>query len=50
VTARGGAKLEKIINAMVATVKSGLAMAENDVLPGPIKHGEAGLALPLTLC
>jgi len=29
--------IDKIINAMVATVKSGLAMPEDDVLPGPIK-------------
>ena len=29
--------VDKIINAMVATVKSGLSMPENDVLPGPIK-------------
>ena len=29
--------VDKIINAMVATVKSGLKMPENDVLPGPIK-------------
>src|SRR5688572_18921874 len=34
--------IDKIINAMVATVKSGLAMSENDVLPGPIKlHSKA---------
>jgi L-serine dehydratase len=34
--------LDKIINAMVATVKSGLAMPEDDVLPGPIKlHSKA---------
>jgi len=33
---------DKIINAMVATVKSGLAMPEDDVLPGPIKlHSKA---------
>ena len=33
---------DKIINAMTATVKSGLAMPENDVLPGPIKlHSKA---------
>src|SRR5258706_3133540 len=29
--------VDKIINAMVATVKSGLSMSEDDVLPGPIK-------------
>jgi L-serine dehydratase len=29
--------VDKIINAMTATVKSGLAMPEDDVLPGPIK-------------
>ncbi|HKO63126.1 MAG TPA: L-serine ammonia-lyase [Pyrinomonadaceae bacterium] len=29
--------IDKIINAMVATVKSGLSMPEDDVLPGPIK-------------
>jgi L-serine dehydratase len=34
--------VDKIINAMVATVKSGLSMPENDVLPGPIKlHSKA---------
>ena len=34
--------IDKIINAMVATVKSGLSMPENDVLPGPIKlHSKA---------
>ena len=34
--------IDKIINAMNATVKSGLAMPENDVLPGPIKlHSKA---------
>ena len=33
---------DKIINAMVATVKSGLSMPEDDVLPGPIKlHSKA---------
>src|SRR4029434_9474311 len=31
------ALVDKIINAMNATVKSGLAMSEDDVLPGPIK-------------
>src|SRR5207302_6841853 len=32
----------KIINAMVATVKSGLSMPEDNVLPGPIKlHSKA---------
>ena len=45
---RAGAKpevyafVDKIINAMVATVKSGLSMPEDDVLPGPIKlHSKA---------
>ena len=34
--------LDKIANAMVATVKSGLSMPEDDVLPGPIKlHSKA---------
>ena len=34
--------VDKIINAMVATVKSGLEMPEDDVLPGPIKlHSKA---------
>jgi L-serine dehydratase len=34
--------LDKIINAMTATVKSGLSMPEDDVLPGPIKlHSKA---------
>jgi L-serine dehydratase len=34
--------VDKVINAMVATVKSGLAMPEDDVLPGPIKlHSKA---------
>src|SRR4030081_1962800 len=34
--------IDKIINAMVATVKSGLSMSEDDVLPGPIKlHSKA---------
>jgi L-serine dehydratase len=34
--------VDKIINAMVATVKSGLKMSEDDVLPGPIKlHSKA---------
>src|SRR5688500_10170786 len=33
---------DKIINAMIATVKSGLSMPEDDVLPGPIKlHSKA---------
>ncbi|MFL6334529.1 MAG: L-serine ammonia-lyase [Pyrinomonadaceae bacterium] len=33
---------DKIINAMIATVKSGLKMPEDDVLPGPIKlHSKA---------
>ena len=33
---------DKIIDAMIATVKSGLSMPENDVLPGPIKlHSKA---------
>jgi L-serine dehydratase len=29
--------IDKIINAMLATVKAGLAVGEDDVLPGPIK-------------
>jgi L-serine dehydratase len=34
--------VDKIINAMNATVKSGLSMPEDDVLPGPIKlHSKA---------
>ena len=34
--------IDKIINAMTATVKSGLSMPEDDVLPGPIKlHSKA---------
>src|SRR6267143_1337071 len=34
--------IDKIINAMVATVKSGLKVSEDDVLPGPIKlHSKA---------
>ena len=34
--------VDKIVNAMVATVKSGLTMPEDDVLPGPIKlHSKA---------
>jgi L-serine dehydratase len=34
--------VDKILNAMAATVKSGLSMPENDVLPGPIKlHSKA---------
>ena len=34
--------VDKVINAMIATVKSGLAMSEDDVLPGPIKlHSKA---------
>jgi L-serine dehydratase len=34
--------VDKVINAMVATVKSGLAMPEDDILPGPIKlHSKA---------
>src|SRR5215218_6091071 len=34
--------LDKIINAMLATVKAGLAVSEDDVLPGPIKlHSKA---------
>src|SRR6267143_4084851 len=36
------AVVDKIINAMVATVKSGLKVSEDDVLPGPIKlHSKA---------
>ena len=34
--------IDKIINAMVATVKSGLSMPEDDVLPGPIKLQQGG--------
>jgi L-serine dehydratase len=34
--------IDKIINAMAATVKSGLSMSEDNVLPGPIKlHSKA---------
>src|SRR5215207_6713331 len=34
--------IDKIINAMLATIKSGLAVSEDDVLPGPIKlHSKA---------
>jgi L-serine dehydratase len=34
--------VDKVISAMVATVKSGLSMPEDDVLPGPIKlHSKA---------
>src|SRR4030095_9705527 len=34
--------IDKIINAMVRQVKSGLSMSEDDVLPGPIKlHSKA---------
>jgi L-serine dehydratase len=34
--------IDKIIDAMVATVKSGLSMPEDDILPGPIKlHSKA---------
>jgi L-serine dehydratase len=34
--------IDKIVNAMVATVKSGLKVSEDDVLPGPIKlHSKA---------
>src|SRR5215510_2909687 len=34
--------VDKVINAMIATVKSGLSMPEDDVLPGPIKlHSKA---------
>ena len=34
--------IDKIINAMLATVKAGLAVSEDDVLPGPIKlHSKA---------
>jgi L-serine dehydratase len=40
--AEGYAFVDKIINAMVAPVKSGLSMPEDDVLPGPIKlHSKA---------
>jgi L-serine dehydratase len=38
--------VDKIVNAMVATVKSGLSMPEDDVLPGPIKlHSKAATVL-----
>ena len=38
--------VDKVINAMVATVKSGLSMPEDDVLPGPIKlHSKAASVL-----
>jgi L-serine dehydratase len=34
--------VDKVLNAMIATVKSGLEMPEDDVLPGPIKlHSKA---------
>src|SRR6185436_13170047 len=34
--------IDKIINAMLATVKSGLSMSEDGILPGPIKlHSKA---------
>src|SRR5260370_22886636 len=37
------ALVDKIINAMVATVKSGLKGSEDDVVPGPMRvHGKAG--------
>jgi L-serine dehydratase len=36
--------VDKIVNAMVATVKSGLKAPEDDVLPGPIKlHSKAAI-------
>src|SRR6516225_5987606 len=39
---RAHADTDKIISAMLATVKSGLSMPEDDVLPGPIKlHSKA---------
>ena len=42
--------IDKIINAMVATVKSGLSMPEDDVLPGPIKlHSKAATVYKRTL-
>ena len=35
--------IDKVINAMLLTVKAGLAVPEGNVLPGPIKlHGKAG--------
>jgi L-serine dehydratase len=38
--------VDKVIDAMVATVKSGLSMPEDDVLPGPIKlHSKAATVL-----
>src|ERR671913_353374 len=42
--------VDKIINAMVATVKSGLSMPEDDVLPGPIKlHSKAASVYKRTM-
>ncbi len=42
--------VDKIINAMVATVKSGLSMPEDDVLPGPIKlHSKAATVFKRTM-
>jgi L-serine dehydratase len=42
--------IDKIINAMVATVKSGLSMPEDDVLPGPIKlHSKAASVYKRTM-
>ncbi len=42
--------IDKIINAMVATVKSGLSMSEDDVLPGPIKlHSKAATVFKRTM-
>src|SRR4029077_2774391 len=36
--------IDKIINAMVATVKSGLSVPEDNILPGPIKlHSKASV-------
>jgi L-serine dehydratase len=42
--------IDKIINAMTATVKSGLSMPEDDVLPGPIKlHSKAASVYKRTM-
>jgi L-serine dehydratase len=41
-TRKRSGRLSKIINAMNATVKAGLSVSEDDVLPGPIKlHSKA---------
>jgi len=42
--------LDKVINAMNATVKSGLKVSEDDVLPGPIKlHSKAAAVYKRTM-